>query len=74
MSRSKPLFRLRKQILHFSSGSLKARDRRAITRAPVMWSHSCAKHYNNITRNVPDSVLDKIGRRKGKVDGVVMVK
>jgi membrane dipeptidase len=29
---------------------------------------------NNISRNVPDNVLDKIGRGHGKVDGVVMVK
>ena len=39
-----------------------------------MLSHSCARHYNDIGRNVPDVVLDRIGRTKGKVDGVVMVK
>lgn len=44
-----------------------------LTRAPVMWSHSSARHFNNISRNVPDHVLRKIGRGKGKVDGVVMV-
>ena len=47
---------------------------RAMTQAPVMLSHSCARHYNDIGRNVPDVVLDRIGRSKGKVDGVVMVK
>ncbi|CAD6569878.1 MAG: hypothetical protein TREMPRED_005494 [Tremellales sp. Tagirdzhanova-0007] len=45
----------------------------AMTQAPVMLSHSCARHYNDIGRNVPDVVLDRIGRSKGKVDGVVMV-
>lgn len=47
---------------------------RAITEAPVIWSHSAVRAYNNISRNVPDYVLDKIGRDRGKVDGVVMVK
>ncbi len=38
-----------------------------------MWSHSSARHYNNISRNVPDFVLKRIGKGKGKVDGVVMI-
>ncbi|EIW72733.1 hypothetical protein TREMEDRAFT_67030 [Tremella mesenterica DSM 1558] len=45
----------------------------SITRAPVMWSHSCARHFNDMQRNIPDEVLDKVGKGKGKVDGVVMV-
>ncbi|WWC88007.1 uncharacterized protein L201_002909 [Kwoniella dendrophila CBS 6074] len=45
----------------------------AITRAPVMLSHSAARHFNNMTRNVPDNILAKIGRGKHQVDGVVMV-
>ncbi|ORY21860.1 microsomal dipeptidase precursor (Dehydropeptidase-I) [Naematelia encephala] len=45
----------------------------ATTRAPVILSHSCARHLGNISRNVPDKVLDKIGRDKHKIDGVVMV-
>ena len=49
-------------------------DHRALTKAPVMWSHSCSRNFNNISRNVPDEVLDKVGRGRGKVDGVVMVK
>jgi len=48
--------------------------RREITEAPVIWSHSATRALNNISRNVPDNVLDKIGRGHGKVDGVVMVK
>jgi membrane dipeptidase len=46
----------------------------SLTRAPVILSHSASRHFNNITRNVPDQVLDKIGRGKHQVDGVVMVK
>ncbi|KAK8865714.1 hypothetical protein IAR55_000859 [Kwoniella newhampshirensis] len=45
----------------------------AITRAPVILSHSCARHFNEMPRNVPDEVLAKIGRGKHQVDGVVMV-
>jgi len=45
-----------------------------ITRSPVILSHSASRHFNNISRNVPDEVLDKLGRGKHKVDGVVMVK
>ncbi|KAK1927955.1 membrane dipeptidase-domain-containing protein [Papiliotrema laurentii] len=45
----------------------------SLTRAPVILSHSASRHFNNITRNVPDQVLDKIGRGKHQVDGVVMV-
>lgn len=45
-----------------------------LTEAPVILSHSCARHFNKMNRNVPDNVLDKLGRDKGKVDGVVMVK
>ena len=45
-----------------------------LTRAPVILSHSASRHFNNISRNVPNEVLDKIGRDKHKVDGVVMVK
>ncbi|OCF56604.1 membrane dipeptidase [Kwoniella mangroviensis CBS 10435] len=45
----------------------------SITRAPVMLSHSAARHFNNMSRNVPDNILSKIGRGKNQVDGVVMV-
>ncbi|ORX34206.1 membrane dipeptidase-domain-containing protein [Kockovaella imperatae] len=50
-----------------------ALDALSITRAPVILSHSCARAFNNISRNVPDEVLSKLGRGKHKVDGVVMV-
>jgi membrane dipeptidase len=39
----------------------------------VILSHSDVRHYNNLSRNVPDAVLDKIGKGHGRVDGVVMV-
>lgn len=55
-------------------GSQAADGRRESTKAPVMWSHSDVRHYNNLSRNVPDEVLDKIGKGHGRVDGVVMVK
>ncbi|OCF32881.1 membrane dipeptidase [Kwoniella heveanensis BCC8398] len=45
----------------------------SITRAPVMLSHSAARHFNNMSRNVPDEILAKIGRGKHQVDGVIMV-
>ncbi|WRT65876.1 uncharacterized protein IL334_002827 [Kwoniella shivajii] len=45
----------------------------SITRAPIMLSHSAARHFNNMSRNVPDDILAKIGRGKHQVDGVVMV-
>lgn len=47
---------------------------REITRAPVILSHSDSRHFNNLSRNVPDKILEKIGKGKGKTDGVVMVK
>ena len=50
-----------------------ALDAIAVTRAPVIWSHSSARALRNIPRNVPDFVLEKIGEGKGKIDGVVMV-
>lgn len=46
----------------------------ALSKAPVMWSHSAARHFNNISRNVPDEVLAKIGQGKHQRDGVIMVK
>jgi membrane dipeptidase len=39
-----------------------------LTRAPVIWSHSSARHFNPISRNVPDNVLKKIGTGKEKVN------
>jgi hypothetical protein len=44
-----------------------------MTRAPVIWSHSASRHFNNISRNVPDYILKHIGSGKGQKDGVVMV-
>ena len=46
----------------------------SVSRAPVMWSHSSARTLRDIPRNVPDSVLGKIGdESEGKKDGIIMV-
>ena len=46
----------------------------SVSRAPVMWSHSSARTLRDIPRNVPDSVLEKIGEEsEGKKDGIIMV-
>lgn len=42
-----------------------------LTKGPVMLSHSAARHFNYIPRNVPDVVLDKLAS-SGK-DHVVMI-
>lgn len=49
-----------------------------LTEAPVMWSHSASRTFNNISRNVPDYLLERIGtgnraKENGKKDAVVMV-
>lgn len=40
----------------------------------MIWSHSDARHFKNLSRNAPDVLFEKLGKGKGKVDGVVMVK
>jgi membrane dipeptidase len=45
----------------------------ALSKAPVIWSHSSARAVHDVPRNVPDDVLELIGRGEGKKDGVVMV-
>ncbi|CAK9782134.1 microsomal dipeptidase precursor (Dehydropeptidase-I) [Cutaneotrichosporon oleaginosum] len=50
-----------------------ARQAIKASKAPIMLSHSAARHFNNFSRNVPDDVLGMIGRGKGQTDGVVMV-
>ncbi|ODN84290.1 hypothetical protein L202_00271 [Cryptococcus amylolentus CBS 6039] len=44
-----------------------------LTEAPVIFSHSDARHLHNISRNAPDELLTKIGDGEGKNDGVIMV-
>ncbi|GMK60018.1 hypothetical protein CspeluHIS016_0902350 [Cutaneotrichosporon spelunceum] len=50
-----------------------ARQAIKASKAPIMLSHSAARHFNNFSRNVPDDVLQMIGTGKGQRDGVVMV-
>jgi membrane dipeptidase len=49
-----------------------ARQAISLSRAPVMWSHSAVRAYNNISRNVPDELLKMVREDEGR-DGVVMV-
>ena len=48
------VIQIRKKILIVFSDALKA------TRAPLIFSHSSARSVANVTRNVPDDVLEKV--------------
>ncbi|KAL1738139.1 renal dipeptidase family, partial [Schizophyllum fasciatum] len=50
-----------------------ARQALALSRAPVIWSHSSARAVHDHPRNVPDDILALIGEGEGKTDAVVMV-
>ncbi|KAG8809595.1 hypothetical protein FRC19_005131, partial [Serendipita sp. 401] len=43
------------------------------SRAPVFWSHSSSRAVWNVSRNVPNEILSRIGLGPDKRDGVVMV-
>ena len=45
-------------ISHVSSNTM--RDALKTTRAPVMFSHSSSRSVANVTRNVPDDVLEQL--------------
>jgi len=57
-----------------SNVHLQADTTSKLSKAPVMFSHSAPRHFNPLSRNVPDEILDKIGTGKKQRDGVVMVK
>jgi membrane dipeptidase len=44
------------------------------SRAPVIWSHSSARAIRNVTRNVPDAILELLGTGVDQKDGIVMVR
>ncbi|KAF9453941.1 hypothetical protein P691DRAFT_657111 [Macrolepiota fuliginosa MF-IS2] len=44
-----------------------------LSKAPVIWSHSSARAVHDVPRNVPDNVLELIGKGEGQNDAVVMV-
>lgn len=51
-----------------------ARQALKYSKAPVIWSHSSARAVHDVPRNVPDNVLELIGRGPNKTDAVVMVR
>ncbi|EDV25986.1 uncharacterized protein TRIADDRAFT_37552 [Trichoplax adhaerens] len=52
-------------LSHVSVKTMK--DTLAVTRAPVIYSHSSASKFCNHERNVPDDVLDLVARNRGVV-------
>jgi len=42
-----------------------------VTKSPVIWSHSSARHVHDVPRNVPDHILELVGR--GRTDAIIMV-
>lgn len=45
-------------VSHVSADTM--RDVLALSKAPVMFSHSSARSVNNVSRNVPDDVLEQV--------------
>ncbi|KAJ3494192.1 hypothetical protein NLJ89_g10858 [Agrocybe chaxingu] len=50
-----------------------ARQALKYSKSPVIWSHSSSRTVHDHPRNVPDDILDLIGRGPDKTDAVVMV-
>jgi membrane dipeptidase len=50
-------------LSHVSANTM--RDALAVSEVPVMFSHSCARVVCDMTRNVPDDVLETLGRSEG---------
>ena len=45
-------------LAHVSANTM--RDALQVSRAPVIFSHSSARSVNNVSRNVPDDVLQQV--------------
>ena len=45
-------------LAHVSANTM--RDALQVSRAPVIFSHSSARSVNNVSRNVPDDVLEQV--------------
>jgi membrane dipeptidase len=50
-----------------------AKDALKHSKAPVIWSHSSARAVHNVPRNVPDDVLELVGKGENQTDAVIMV-
>ena len=49
-------------ISHVSSNTM--RDALKVTRSPLIFSHSSARNVTNVSRNVPDDVLEQVVSKK----------
>ena len=49
-------------LSHVSSNTM--RDALKVTRSPLIFSHSSARNVTNVSRNVPDDVLEQVVSKK----------
>ena len=57
-------------ISHVSSNTM--RDVLRVTRSPVIFSHSSARNVNNVSRNVPDDVLQQMVSKKQHINPIYL--
>ena len=56
-------------ISHVSSNTM--RDALKVTRSPLIFSHSSARNVTNVSRNVPDDVLEKVVSKKNQPEKIL---